>query len=302
MIIINQNATAALIRDLERARGGDAGDRCIHLKLSGLRTRAEDWIDDVSTYLDDVIEDGKCRIFLCEDGDVFMIAPTLTRRKLSEVFLCVFPHLKPAPDPQGLAFLYELNRDANALLVIAQAKMDVMTAAHQKAHAEKQKAEQEKMDRQKRAILNLTITPEMRRSIEIKRATHEKPTVLLIDDDAFSRKIVSNALGETFTIHTGGDGWQAITHYLREAPDIVFLDIEMPDVNGHEILGKIFDLDPAAYVVMLSGYGHQDNIVRAIQRGAKGFIGKPFTRDKLFHYIHQCPSIQTRKQKVVRNA
>ncbi len=83
----------------------------------------------------------------------------------------------------------------------------------------------------------------------------------------------------------------ALDKYTNIAPDILFLDINLPDVTGHELLEKILILDPDAYVIMLSGNCDRDNITQAISKGAKGFIAKPFTKDKLFQYIDRCPTI-----------
>lgn len=297
MIIVTQNATATLLKDLERKREEGSTERCIHLKLAGLESKATDWIDDVADYLDETIDDDKGRIFLCEDGDVMIIAAGLTRKKVSEVFLCVLPHLRPAPDPQGLVNFFELGVDTNALLVIAQEKYDVIAAAEQEMRNDRARLEMERLERQQRAVLNLVITPEMRQSIINKRKRREVPEILLVDDDAFSLKMAGNLLKDNFIVHNGMSGWEAIATYLKYAPDLVFLDIDMPDTDGYDILGKIFEIDPDAYVVMLSGFGNEENIVKAIKRGARGFIGKPFTREKIFQYLNACPQISRRKLK-----
>lgn len=301
MIIVSHSATATLVKDLERCRAEGMAERCIYLKLAHLSNRAADWIDDVASYLEEMIGDDLGRIFLCEDGDVFIIASGLNKKKLSEVFLCVLPHLQPAPDPQGLAVLYELSVDINAVLIIAQDKYDIILDAEKLIYEERQRLKQDKIDIQQRAILNLNITQDMKQAVINKRFKRDKLEILLVDDDAFSRRMVSNVLSGPFSIQAASDGWEAITMYLKHAPDIVFLDIDMPDINGHDILSKLFEIDPVAYVVMLSGFGHQDNILRAVKRGARGFIGKPFTKEKIFQYIHSCPPVMHRQMKVNNN-
>ncbi len=66
----------------------------------------------------------------------------------------------------------------------------------------------------------------------------------------------------------------------------------MPDVTRHELLEKIITIDPEAYIIMLSGNASQANIVQAMSLGAKGFIAKPFSREKIFQYIDRCPTIK----------
>ena len=77
--------------------------------------------------------------------------------------------------------------------------------------------------------------------------------------------------------------------YVTHAPDVLFLDIELPDITGHDVLQKVLEMDPDAFVIMLSGNGNKENIFKAMKTGAKGFVGKPFTKDKLLQYILKCP-------------
>ena len=65
----------------------------------------------------------------------------------------------------------------------------------------------------------------------------------------------------------------------------------MPAISGHDFLKKIFDLDPHAFVVMLSGHSDRSNKTKAKQLGAKGFIGKPFSREDIYGYINECQGV-----------
>jgi DNA-binding NtrC family response regulator len=119
---------------------------------------------------------------------------------------------------------------------------------------------------------------------------------MLIEDDAFSRKLVENVVGKQYEITSLATADQALNTYARTAPNLLFLDIDLPDVTGHELLAKIMALDPEAHVVMLSGNADRENISKALGIGAKGFVAKPFTRDKLFQYISRCPTITSTVQ------
>jgi DNA-binding NtrC family response regulator len=59
-------------------------------------------------------------------------------------------------------------------------------------------------------------------------------------------------------------------------------------MNGHVILQEIVSFDPDAFVVILSGNSFKENIIAALEDGAQGFVTKPFTKDKLLHYIESC--------------
>ena len=67
----------------------------------------------------------------------------------------------------------------------------------------------------------------------------------------------------------------------------LILDINLPDVTGHDLLERILLIDPDAHVIMLSGNADQTNIVQAMSKGAKGFIAKPFELKELRDELHR---------------
>jgi two-component system, chemotaxis family, chemotaxis protein CheY len=79
--------------------------------------------------------------------------------------------------------------------------------------------------------------------------------------------------------------------YKQYAPDILLLDIHMPGKDGLEVLHDIQDIDPQAYIIMLSADSSAENVGYTLQEGAKGFMTKPFTREKLLELTHKCPTI-----------
>jgi len=122
--------------------------------------------------------------------------------------------------------------------------------------------------------------------------------ILIVEDDGFSRKLIRNILNKEYEVIDVEDGKDALQSYALISPDVTFLDIDLPDVSGHEILTTILKIDPEAYIVMLSGNSDQDNVIRAIKAGAKGFVTKPFQKDRLFKYISDCASVVGKKAKV----
>jgi YesN/AraC family two-component response regulator len=82
-----------------------------------------------------------------------------------------------------------------------------------------------------------------------------------------------------------GDGLTAITEYSRTSPDIVLMDITMPQMEGIEAVERIVRDHPEARIVMVSSVGYQDNILAALQKGARHFVQKPVKPDALYEII-----------------
>ena len=125
--------------------------------------------------------------------------------------------------------------------------------------------------------------------------------VLIIDDEpiiveGLSRSVPWEKYG-CQVLGTAGSGTEGRKLIEQYHPDMIFLDIGLPDVTGLEILDEIFQIDPKAHVVMLSGNGSRDNVVGAIQKGARDFIGKPFTVEKLHVAMTKCVFIQEKRIK-----
>lgn len=109
--------------------------------------------------------------------------------------------------------------------------------------------------------------------------------VLLVEDDTVTRWMVSQALKGCCELATAHSASNAFSVYSIFQPDVVFLDIGLPDQSGYEVLNWILNNDPGACVVMFSGSDHIDNVANALERGASGFISKPFKKSQLIHYI-----------------
>ena len=110
---------------------------------------------------------------------------------------------------------------------------------------------------------------------------------LVVDDSVFARKNVAKMI-EVFggeIAGEAGDGCTAITEYDRVHPDVVLMDITMPQMEGIEAAERIIRNDPDARVIMVSSVGYQENIVAALQKGAKHFVQKPVKAEVLYEVV-----------------
>lgn len=226
------------------------------------------------------------QLYLCEDGDIFILATTMSSKDGKQLMLEVAGYVGMLVTDRWANF-YELPLHTNLLLAALEQKAE---RRRQEAATQKKMYEQKMLERKRQAILSSGITGNAE-DIKMRRLSRNEPEFMIIEDDVFSRRLVENVLQKRYALTGLGEATNALDTYTRVAPNLLFLDINLPDVTGHELLEKIVALDPDAYVIMLSGNADKDNIVQAMSLGAKGFIAKPFTKEKLFQYINRCPTI-----------
>lgn len=111
---------------------------------------------------------------------------------------------------------------------------------------------------------------------------------LIVDDSAFARQRLKKMMDTlSCAFSEAATGIEAISLYQQIRPDLVLMDIVMPDLEGVEAMRSIHALDPDACVIMTSSLSHQEKVDEALAAGAKGFISKPVTQEKLQKAIEQ---------------
>jgi len=109
------------------------------------------------------------------------------------------------------------------------------------------------------------------------------PKVLIVDDIAVARDLTRAMLRslDITQIFDASTGIEAVTLFQRERPDIVCLDICMPDMDGLQALSVMLADNPAAFIVMNSAESTERNALAAMELGARGFIVKPFNMQQM---------------------
>lgn len=111
--------------------------------------------------------------------------------------------------------------------------------------------------------------------------------ILVVDDAAFMRMMVKDILVKAGYDVCGeaNDGAQAVEKYRELKPDLVTMDITMPEMDGITSLQEIKKMDPMAKIIMCSAMGQQQMVINAIKSGAKDFIVKPFQADRVVEAV-----------------
>ncbi|MBD8068201.1 response regulator [Bacillus sp. PS06] len=116
--------------------------------------------------------------------------------------------------------------------------------------------------------------------------------ILVVDDAKFMRMTLSTILvrANYEVVGEAENGQEAIRLYNQLKPDLVTMDITMPEMNGIEALREIIATNPEAKVIMCSAMGHQKMIVESIEAGAKDFILKPFDENRILEAVKRVMS------------
>lgn len=127
--------------------------------------------------------------------------------------------------------------------------------------------------------------------------SENRTKVLIVDDVPDTVEIIKKLLEyegyEVLTAYTGEEG---VNLALNDGPEVVVMDINLPDIDGNEALRKIHGKNPDQVVVILTAYATVNNAIRALKDGAADFIRKPFENDHLVYVIQKC----VEKTRIVR--
>lgn len=114
------------------------------------------------------------------------------------------------------------------------------------------------------------------------------PKVLIVDDAQFMRMRCAKILEKNgFDVIEAENGRHAVEMYEQTSPDLVLMDITMPEMDGLAALKEIRRIDPQARVAMLTALGQQSVVLDAIKAGAKDFVVKPFEQERVLDALQK---------------
>lgn len=107
--------------------------------------------------------------------------------------------------------------------------------------------------------------------------------LMIVDDSSIIRQMIENSLTSQNieVVGTAADGKAAIELFKELRPEIVTLDITMPEIDGLTVLEELLKIDPDVKIMVITALSDKSTGIKAIKLGAKSFLGKPFTEEKL---------------------
>jgi signal transduction histidine kinase len=121
---------------------------------------------------------------------------------------------------------------------------------------------------------------------------NQKRKILIVDDDPGITKFVSKLLENQYRTSIAPDGRTAIEKTLSESPELVLLDLKLPDVNGREVLERIKQIDEKAAIIVMTAYGGEQIAVDLMKAGAIDYISKPFAERELIGAVRNAITIR----------
>lgn len=224
-------------------------------------------------------------LFICLDEDIFVLCNERTEDEINAVASALRelfsedPMLR-AEKPESPFFAqYDLSTQHEAFYYVCSQKR--LTA---------------RQLRLRQGATPSQVEPERIANARRMRDQRDGVLALLVEDDTFSASLVSTILRPQHELTVVHNAVDALRHYEATAPDIVFLDIGLPGLNGLDVLRELIANDPDAFVVMLTAHGYLDMVKNAMEMGAKGFISKPFNKMTLDGYVGRCISDRTMRR------
>ena len=119
---------------------------------------------------------------------------------------------------------------------------------------------------------------------------NEKKKVMIVDDAQFTRNMLKNIISKIEQVEVIGEasnGVEAISLYKKLTPDLVTMDLVMPEKGGIEATEEILKINPNALIVVVSALGQEALVLEAAKKGAKDFIQKPFKSEQILEVMNR---------------
>ncbi|MCK6417782.1 MAG: response regulator [Alphaproteobacteria bacterium] len=232
------------------------GWKALRIEISGLHPlQQEDALQWTKSILDSQLQGTARHLYFCPDNNIYCILRNPGNGILEEV------------GQQISALIYDECRNSLDFMVYDLTNDHLIFAQHVFDHSERL------ISLKNKEAQNFPATTKQR--------------VLLVEDDVVTRWMVSQSLKNKCDFAVAPTASKAYAMVQSFRPDVVFLDIGLPDENGEKVLEWLKDFNPHTTVIMFSGQHNLTRIAETLSKGADGFISKPFLKEDLLNYLRE---------------
>jgi len=285
--IITQDAPLALLSLIAHSQQGNGLVSALHVRFGNLEFSPDESV--VVPVIRSILEEKQPAIYFFNDGDV-VITWRGAQKAVLEALIATLEKTFTPPNRRDFCTYYDIQAHGQDLRLLCMQKIGPLPAKEKQSAAVVQSPVEGSSTIPPVSESDLTITEKARAGFQSAaqvRKARLRPDILIVEDQLFSRKLLLTMLEGKYKLYEAVDAKMGLETYLQCAPDIVFLDIEMPGPNGHQFAALVHALDPQAYIVMVTGNNQLDDVKRAKENAAKGFVIKPFSREKIYDHIQK---------------
>lgn len=243
--------------------------------------------DSILSILKNIIHDYHGELYFCADGDIAVCwrgRATEIKTAIINAFLTNY-HMELELCPSDKLFhFFDANVQGEDLRLLFHDKLNKIQKQAEELKPETSPVKPEEpiiiwkasfSEEQQKLLRNAIIDKRHRKKIEL----------LIVEDQDFSRKLLVGLFEQHYRCYAAKDAKQAVQFYAEHAPDITFLDIELPDADGHTLAALFKKYDPSGCIVMVTGNSHIKDVEMAKANKVQGFIVKPYNKQKIMGMV-----------------
>jgi CheY-like chemotaxis protein len=287
MIIINENTSQRLLYQLQLPEKGASQEYLLMLPLG---TKQHNKREELLSAIILLIWQEPCAkhssLYLFEDGDIAFAFQQWDTVQ-GHIFIQHVQEVLAEQSIDAPVALFHLRNDNKKLQELCRLKITQLRKSQQQSTIAAQQHITTIWHEQAVAACSANRVA----SIHYRRTHRDHVQAMVADDDQLCRTLVCSLLEKECSTSLAMRGRDVLLQYIHSAPDILFLDIGLPDIEGHHLINAILSIDTEAFIVMLSGKSDKENVLRTMECGAKGFIAKPFTKAGLLTHVQKSPHV-----------
>lgn len=276
--IVEQSATRELLNAVEQANKQNISLGALHFKSTGFSEIPRP--DDVVQLMRPATDGRPASLYMLEGGDIVITWVGKHKATLAQLSDAFYERYVAGDKEDVIHTYYDIIAHGEDLRLFCRKRLEQLASAQLSAATPAPAIDKTHLEPSADKMKNYEL-------LKAGRAKRKKLSVLIVEDQAFSRKMLTGMLDSTFICHGVATVHAALEAYAEIVPDITFLDIDLPDGNGHALAQALLVIDPDAYIIMVTATNQAVDVQQALRNGAKGFVVKPYGRQKILDGINK---------------